>query len=107
MFTGKQEKYDIFDALDKVNKGAYSLFNQLKNNRNPYTCRTVMPIPKGETASQKTSRNRWARELVKIGIIKKVKTSPTIPKNSWMINPEFIKSKDNQTLALHEWVMLK
>ena len=109
MFSKKVEVTDIFDILDKVSKSAYSLFNQIKNNRNPTT--NIACLPKESLSkSQRVMYNKRLKELKNFNLIKKAVTidkREPIKKNSFMINPRLIKCPDNQDKALSMWEILK
>ena len=48
----KNQKTDIFTQLCKLSKPAFTLFNDLKNNRDPYTNLARLPVKKRTRSQQ-------------------------------------------------------
>ena len=114
-----EERHDIFDALAIVSKPAYSLFNQLKNNRNPEDNLTYIFQKLTMTKSEKVMQATRIKELKGINVICKVKqknkrlyinpASVNLIKNNpvvYMINPGYIKCPGNQQAAEAIWKLL-
>lgn len=102
---------DIFDLLDEVSKGAFSVFNQLKYNRDEDNNTIYYPIPDGLTKSQTETRYRNIRELKKVGLIgsMKVEAAGFIPntvykfkKHTYIINPDMLRCWKYDE-AMHLW----
>ena len=109
MYSKKETNLDIFNLLDQVSKPAYSLFNQLKSNRNPTNNISFIKTSQ-MNKSQKTMFSSRILELKKQNIIKKAftidRTKP-IQKGSYIINPNLILCPGHQEEALRIWDYLK
>lgn len=103
------EKNDIFKHLRKVNKAAFDLFDDLKDNRDPVSNICIIDTTK-MTISQKRMFQSRIRELKKANIIRKVKKVCGIllvTKNSFMLNPYLIKCPKNVEGTETIWNLLK
>jgi len=98
---------DILDILEKVPKGAFSLFNELKLRRDPGTNMCHYPTTHLSQVEQVSIRRAFG-ELYKAGILRRAKTvdilNPT-PKQTYMINPHIIKCWEYKK-ALEIWQYL-
>ncbi len=104
----KPEKTDIFDALNNVSKSAYSVFNDIKNNRIWWN-NTAHVDMVGMTASQKVMLRDRLKELKNADIIRKARTISEldkIRKGSFMINPHLLKCGAHQETAKAIWNLL-
>lgn len=102
---------DIFDLLDQVSKGAFSVFNNLKFNRSEETNLTQY---EGEelNKTEKESLSRRLKELKDVGLIRRVKKQISgrdgknytfkDPRNTFIINPEMIRC-NNHDEAEYLW----
>lgn len=100
---------DVFDLLDKVSKGAFSVFNNLKFNRSEDN--NVTQYESGEEMSvyEKESLSRRLKELKDVRLICRVKKNVTMdenksftfkdPRNTYVINPDLIKCKNHEEAA--------
>ncbi|RLB94160.1 MAG: hypothetical protein DRH26_01990 [Deltaproteobacteria bacterium] len=104
--------FDLLDLLEKVSKGAFSVFNNLKfnrsedNNISKYTPEELM------NKTEKESLSRRLKELKDVGLIRRVrKHIPYInnhsftfddPRNTYIINPEILRCT-NHDEAEHLW----
>jgi len=107
MTNRDKETMDILDILEQLPKGAFSLFNQLKLNRDPATNMCCYPI-NHLTRSEQVAIRRNLGELYKAGIVKKAKTTDLVnplPKHSYMINPYMIKCFE-YSRAKKVWLLL-
>jgi hypothetical protein len=106
--TRKDMKEDVFDLLDKVSKKAFSVFNNLKYNRNltNNTCGYVPTEEMDKTDKETLSRN--LTELKSVGLIRSIgkKVIPhkgnddlvykfTNYRKTYIINPEYIRCRDH------------
>lgn len=99
------EPYDIFEVIEAMSKSAIKIFNQMKSNRDLITNITNLPKDKNSTKSQDVLRSRYLKELQKLDIAQKIKTynhQGTINKNTFMINPYYIKCFGHQK-AIIAW----
>lgn len=104
----KPEKTDIFDALNSVSKSAYSVFNDIKNNRTWWN-NTAHVDMKGMTVSQKVMLRDRLKELKNADIIRKARSISeldNIKKGSFMINPHLLKCNEHQKTAIATWELL-
>jgi len=108
-------KEDVFDLLDKVSKRAFSVFNNLKYNRNltNNTCVYVATEEMDKTDKETLSRN--LAELKSVGLIRGIKCQ-FIPhmddtslmhcfnnfRKTYVINPDYIRCRDHDE-AEHIW----
>jgi hypothetical protein len=102
---------DVFDLLDNVSKGAFTVFKDLRTNRN-ITYNTV--IHHHDIRLSKTDKEVYSRritELVKVGLIKKVKKGIQFsddselyvePRRTYIINP-WVVSCLNTTESIYLW----
>lgn len=105
---------DIFDRLDKVSKGAFSVFRDLKYNRDVETNMTRIEED-DMTRTQKETLSRRLKELKDIDVIRKV-SGPLIDTDgerifrvqagTHIINPELIRCLEHNT-AEHYWEQCK
>lgn len=108
---------DIFDLLDRVSKGAFTVFNNLKFHRNE-TNNITKFVP--EDALSKTDKevlSRRIRELKNVGLIRSLKKeipeqdSDRVyqfrdPRRVFIINPDLIKCTGNDE-AMYLWEQCK
>ena len=99
-------KEDVFDRLDKVSKGAFSVFNNLKFNRCEDNNITKF-VPDGEmNKTDKESLSRRLKELKSVDLIRNVKKmiqdqsthrafAFKEPRSTFIINPEMIRCTQN------------
>ena len=105
----EQEKLDIFDALNKVSKSAYSVFNDIKNNRTWYTNIAFVSM-EDMTESQKVMLRSRLKELRDADIIRKARTTNErykVKRGSYMINPYLLKCYRHQEEVEAVWRLLK
>lgn len=108
---------DVFDLLDQVSKGAFSVFNNLKFNRDEGN-----NITKYESAGEMSKTNREVlsrklKELKDIGLIRNMKKEIKCPDDGYggyrsysfkdprtvfIINPVMIRCK-NHNEAMYLW----
>ena len=103
-----QEKTDIFDLLDQVSKGAFSLFTALKRCRNVNN-NLVYYSTKDWSKTQKETFSRRLRELRKYNIVRIARARmvghdfqrPYVCKRqTYMINPDLLKCWEYEDAAL-------
>ena len=95
---------DVFDLLDQVSKGAFSVFNNLKYNRSEENNITRFEFDGEMTKTQRETHSRKVGELKVVGLIRNVKkqlqydpSEPdraficSDPKKTFIINPEMIR----------------
>ena len=110
---GNMQAQDIFDILDKVSKGAFSVFNNLKFNRDEETNLTQYACPEEMTKTDKEVLSRRLRELKDVDLIRSLKKEIPIPgsnqiyhfqdpRKSFIINPNLIRCSKHAE-ALHLW----
>jgi len=104
---------DIFDLLDQVSKGAFSVFNNLKYNREEsnnisrYSCTEEMSKTEKEVLSRRLS------ELKKVDLIRTLKKDIPMegsehvyhfhdPRKVFIINPTMIRCLDHKE-AMYLW----
>jgi predicted transcriptional regulator len=107
----KVAQMDVFDLLDKVSKGSFSVFNNLKFNRSEDD-NTTQYVGEEMNKTEKESLSRRLKELKDVGLIRRVKKelhSPTgkvyvfkDPRNTFIINPDMIRC-NNHSEAEHLW----
>lgn len=97
-------KEDVFDLLDQVSKGAFSVFNNLKYNRSETDNTTQFAEDAEMTRTQKETLSRKLKELRAVGLIRMVKGEIqdrdtlkvfTLPKGTFIINPDMIRCTDH------------
>jgi hypothetical protein len=104
---------DIFDLLDSVSKGAFSVFNKLKYNRSEDNNITNYLADDGMSKTDKEVLSRRVRELKNVGLIRAVKkeipesTSSKVfrfsdPRKTFIINPVMIRCS-NHDEAMYLW----
>lgn len=104
---------DIFDRLDHVSKGAFSVFNNLKYNRSEETNITQYVPDEEMDKTQRETLSRKLAELRKVGLIRKLRkevaTSEDFklyvfkdPRKVFIINPDMIKCTNHQA-AVEIW----
>ena len=96
--------HDVFDLLDRVSKGAFSVFNNLKYNRSE-TDNVTRYVNNEMTKTDKESLSRRLKELKDVGLICRVKKTLESkdgksynfkePRNTFIINPEMIRCMDH------------
>lgn len=106
-------KADVFDLLDRVSKGAFSVFNNLKYNRSEEINITKYDYPEEMSKTDREVLSRRLRELKNVDIIRSVKKEiPEVnsdrvyrfrdPRRVFILNPEIIKCT-NHDEAEHIW----
>lgn len=106
---------DIFDLLDQVSKGAFSVFNNLKYNRSEETNITRYKSPGEMSKTDKEVLSRKIRELKNVDLIRAVKKyipemevdgcRPYVfkdPRSTFIINPIMIRCM-NHDEAMYLW----
>ena len=97
-----QKKTDIFDLLDQVSKGAFSLFTALKRRRNVDN-NLVKYSTKDWSKTQKETFSRRLRELRKYKIVRIARARMdglgpnqqyVCKRQTYMINPDLLKCWD-------------
>ena len=97
-----QKKTDIFDLLDQVSKGAFSLFTDLKRGRDKNN-NLVHYSTKDRSKTQRETFSRRLRELRKHNIVRIARARmvghdsqrPYVCKRqTYMINPDLLKCWD-------------
>jgi hypothetical protein len=110
-FKGRGMEADIFDLLDRVSKGAFSVFNDLKFNRSIENNMSRIVKDPDMTQTQKETQSRKLKELREVGLIRKVTGQLTTPDQTrrfkvdtgtFIINPEMIRCM-HQDEAEHYW----
>ena len=100
--SDRQKKTDIFDLLDQVSKGAFSLFTALKRCRNVNN-NLVKYSTKDWSKTQKETFSRRLRELRKYNIVKIARARMyglgpnqqyVCKRQTYMINPDLLKCWD-------------
>lgn len=95
---------DVFDLLDQVSKGAFSVFNNLKYNRSEIDNTTKFVEDEDMTRTQKETLSRKFKELRSVDLIRPVKGPVkekgtarifTLPKGTFIINPDMIRCSDH------------
>lgn len=102
---------DVFDLLDKVSKGAFSVFNNLKYNRSEED-NVTQYVGDEMNKTERESLSRRLKELKDVGLIRRVKKELKSgggkvytfkdPRNTFIINPEMIRCQDHDE-AEHLW----
>jgi hypothetical protein len=91
---------DVFDLLDRVSKGAFSVFRKLKYNRSVENNLALLPPDIEMTRTQKETLSRRYKELKAVGLIRLIKgplldtdgiRTFTVRKGTFIINPELIR----------------
>lgn len=94
---------DVFDLLDKVSKGAFHVFRELKFNRNEDNNTVHYPTVEWSKTKRETF-SRQLKELRDVDLVRVVKKSiesyrPNITyqfeRQTYIINPAFIKCWDS------------
>ncbi len=111
--TDSQEE-DLLDLLDKVSKGAFKLFNELKKRRSQNSNLCHYPtISLNKT--QRESFSRQLRELRDVGVVKVAKRKMVgvdlekpylIERQTYMINPDLVKCWHYEDSAML-WIQCK
>jgi len=103
---GRGMEPDVFDLLDKVSKGAFSVFNNLKYNRNEENNVTHYISTEEMNKTDREVLSRKLSELKKIGLIARMKKEVRVssipggyytyndPRKVFIINPYYIKCKN-------------
>ena len=110
---GIMHTQDIFDVLDQVSKGAFSVFNNLKFNRDEENNLTRYEYPGEMSKTDKEVLSRRLRELKDVDVIRSLKKEIPIPgsdqlyrfqdpRKSFIINPNLIRCSKHAE-ALHLW----
>ena len=106
--SDRQNKTDIFDLLDQVSKGAFSLFTALKRCRNVNN-NLVKYSTKDWSKTQKETFSRRLRELRNYDIVRIARARmvghdsqrPYVCKRqTYMINPDLLKCWDYEDADL-------
>lgn len=105
---------DVFDLLDQVSKGAFSVFNNLKLNRSEDN-NVGLHVPEEELSkTDRESVSRRLRELKDVGLIRGMKkhiddmSDPTRKyefkdwRKTFIINPQMIRC-NNHDEAVYLW----
>lgn len=116
--TNKQRRrgamqQDIFDLLDQVSKGAFSVFNNLKFNRSEENNLTRYAEEAEMSKTDKEVLSRRLRELKNAGIIRSVRKEIRIPQTEqiyrfqdprkvFIINPDMIRCLHHHE-AMYLW----
>jgi len=106
---------DIFDLLDNVSKGAFSVFNNLKYNRSEDNNITKYHSDKEMNKTEKEVLSRRIRELKDVGVICAMKKEISVPgsyqvfrfkdpRKVFIINPIMIRC-NNHDEASYLWSM--
>lgn len=104
---------DIFDLLDQVSKGAFSVFNNLKFNRSEENNITQYTSTEEMTKTDKEVLSRRIRELKNVGLIRSLSKKMAIPgadpnchsqdpRKTFIINPEMIRCIQHD-VAVNLW----
>jgi len=104
---------DIFDLLDRVSKGAFSVFNNLKYNRAEDTNLTKYDEPEEMSKTDKEVLSRRLRELKDADIIRALKKEIPAPNSNqiyrfqdprkvFIINPALIRCVNHEE-AMYLW----
>lgn len=102
---------DVFDLLDKVSKGSFSVFNNLKFNRSEEDNITQY-VGEELNKTDKESLSRRLKELKNVGLIRRVRKELNNskgkiytfkdPRNTFIINPDMIRC-NNHSEAEYLW----
>jgi hypothetical protein len=101
---------DIFDLLDNVSKGAFSVFNNLKFNRTEDNNVTRYASPEEMSKTDREVLSRRLKELKNVDIIRAVKKEIPVPgtdtvyrfkdpRRVFLINPDMIKCTNHDEAA--------
>lgn len=91
---------DVFDRLDKVSKGAFSVFKDLKSHRSVETNLTIYPGKDNMTRTQKETLSRRLKELKEQDLVRPVtktlfeldqQRTFNVRRGTLIINPELIR----------------
>lgn len=104
---------DVFDLLDKVSKGAFSVFNNLKFNRSEENNITRYESPEEMSKTDREVLSRRLKELKDVGLICSVKKQIPMqngfqaytfhdPRRTFIINPTLIRCA-NHDEAMYLW----
>ena len=95
------DAFDLLDLLEKVSKGAFSVFNNLKFNRSENNNISKFTQEELMNKTEKESLSRRLKELKDVGLIRRVKKHiPYIdnhsftfndPRNTYIINPDILR----------------
>jgi predicted transcriptional regulator len=95
---------DVFDLLDQVSKGSFSVFNNLKFNRSEEDNLTQY-VGEEMNKTEKESLSRRLKELKDVGLIRRVKKELKSsggkiytfkdPRNTFIINPDMIRCNNH------------
>lgn len=110
--SGMQEK-DVFDLLDQVSKGAFSVFNKLKYLRSESNNLTQYDDSEAMSKTDKEVLSRRIRELKNVDLIRSMKKEIVVPgseriyrfqdpRKSFMINPYLIRCTEHDE-AVYLW----
>lgn len=111
--NNKAMSQDIFDLLDQVSKGAFSVFNNLKYNRSEVNNVTKYACAGEMSKTEKEVLSRRLRELKNVGLICTMKKEIPLlgtdqvfkfkdPRKVFMINPIMIRCT-NHDEAVYLW----
>ena len=100
---------DVFDVLNQVSKGAFSVFCELKYRRDLHSNIVAYPGNDSLTRTQKETLSRKLKELRSVDLIrllpKKIrmeKQTLRFPRGTFMINPELLRCS-NHDAAIVLW----
>lgn len=102
---------DIFDLLDRVSRGAFSVFNVMKFNRSEETNLTQYVTDETMTKTDREVLSRRTRELKNAGIIRAARkpvssldgsVNYSFPRGTFIINPHLLLCQ-NMAEAVHIW----
>jgi hypothetical protein len=105
---------DILDMLDKVSKGAFRLFNEIKKRRSPNSNLAHYPTV-DFNKTQRESFSRQLKELRDLGLVKVAKRKMVgvdlekpylIQRQTYMINPDLVKCWHYEDAAML-WIQCK
>lgn len=105
--------HDVFDLLDRVSKGAFTVFNNLKYNRSEETNITRFDSPEEMSKTDKEVLSRRLRELKSVNLIRNLQKEITIPGSNqtyhfqdprkiFIINPSMIRCTNHEE-ATYLW----
>lgn len=108
-FRGRNMVEDVFDRLERVSKGAFSVFRELKYNRSLVDNVTRCDVS-DMTRTQKETHSRKLKELRDVDLVRSISgrlpsrdglRTIVYPKGTYVINPEMIRCSDHSEA---EWL---
>lgn len=94
---------DIMDRLNLISKPAIQLFIEMKNCKTPEHNQVILDL-KNKNKTAKARHYRILTELIKAGLIIKIKNTPRIVSNvspcSYILNPFLINPLDSTSFTL-------